>query len=171
MAQDLSWWQACWSLFLSRFNFTLSYKASSTNHVDSLSRCPDLSKGVESDNKSQILLPSRLFTDANKTLVKSNKDVHIKATEIISLDLISLIRHLYSECDLLVDIALDKLLKEGPQAMWGDLGKWIHEGRITWHNSHICFPKDDFIRQTIVKPHHDTIALGHLGRDKTLELV
>ena len=123
MACDLLWSQARWSLFLSRFDFTLSYKAGSTNHADPLSRRPDLSEGVESDNKSQILLSSKLFNNPNQTLVDSVPSVHVKATEITSLDLISLIQHLHLEHDLLVDIALNKLLKEGPQAMRGALGE------------------------------------------------
>ena len=102
---------------MSRFDFTLTYKAGSTNHADPLSRHPDLSEGVESDNKAQILLSSRLFNDSNQTLVDSTPSVHVKATEIISSDLISLIRHLRAEHELLVDVALNKLLKEGPQAM------------------------------------------------------
>ena len=107
---------------MSRFDFTLSYTASSTNHADSLSRHPDLSEEVESDNKSQILLLSRLFTNSNEILVGLDKEMHVKAAKIISLDLISLIQHLRSDCNLLVNIALNKLLKEGPQAMRGDLG-------------------------------------------------
>ena len=168
---DLSQLQACWSLFLSRFDFLLSYKARSTNHADSLSRCPDLSEGVESNNKAQTLLPARLFSDSNKTLVELNKEVHVKATKIISSDLISLIQHSYLECNLLIDIALDKLLKEGPQAMRGDLEKWTHKDGITQRNSYICVPKDNLIYWTIVKTHYDAIVVRHPGRAKTLELV
>ena len=156
---------------MSRFDFTLSYKAGSTNHADPLSRRPDLSGGVESDNKSQILLLSRLFNSSSQTLVDTIPSVHVKATEIISLDLISLIQHSCTEHELLVNVALNKLLKEGPQAMQGALGEWTHQDRITRRNGYICIPKDDLIRRTIVKTHHNAIALGHPGRAKTLELV
>ena len=114
MACNLSCQQAHWSLFLSRFNFMLSYKAGSTNHADSLSRCPDLNKGVESDNKAQILLLSRIFSNSSETLVELDKEVHIKATQITSSDLISPIQHSCSDHNLLVNVALNKLLKEGP---------------------------------------------------------
>ena len=90
-AHDLSRRQARWSLFLSRFDFTLSYKAGSTNHADPLSRHPDLSEGVESDNKLQILLLSRLFNNSSQTLADTTSSIHVKTTEIISSDLISLI--------------------------------------------------------------------------------
>ena len=116
---------------MSQFDFQLSYKAGTTNHADALSRHPDLSEGVESDNKAQTLLPSKFFTESSETLVEPDKDMHIKVTEIISLDLLTLIRHLHSEQDLLVGVALKKLLKKGPQIMKGDLGKWTYENGIT----------------------------------------
>ena len=156
---------------MSRFDFTLSYKARSTNHSDALSRHPDLSEGVESDNKSQILLPSRLFNNSSKILVNPSQNIHVKATESVSSDLISLIQHSRSEHDIITDAALTKLLREGPQAMRGDLGKWTHSDRITRQNGYICVPKDDLIRRTIIKTHHDTMAAGHPGKAKTLELV
>ena len=55
--------------------------------------------------------------------------------------------------------------------MQGALGKWTHEDGITQRDSYICVPKDDLIHRTIVKTHHDAVALGHPGRAKTLELV
>ena len=90
-ARDLSRRQARWSLFLSQFDFQLSYKAGTTNHADALSRRPDLSEGVESDNKAQTLLPSKLFSTSSKTLIHSNEDRHVKATEITLSTLLSLI--------------------------------------------------------------------------------
>ena len=69
----------------------LSYKFSSTNYVDSLSRHPDLSEKVESNNKAQTLLLSRLFSDSNKILVKSDKDMHVKAIQIVLSNLLFLI--------------------------------------------------------------------------------
>ena len=109
----------------------LSNKSSSTNHVDSLSRHPNLSEGVESNNKAQTLFLSRLFSDSSEILVESDEDIHVKATQIILSDLLSLIQHSCSDCNLLVDIALNKLLKEGPQAMYRNLEKWTYEDGIT----------------------------------------
>ncbi|ETW82813.1 hypothetical protein HETIRDRAFT_15191, partial [Heterobasidion irregulare TC 32-1] len=57
----LSQRHACWSLYLSRFNFTLSYNTGSTNHSNALFRHLDLSERMESDNKAQILLLAKLF--------------------------------------------------------------------------------------------------------------
>ena len=90
-AHDLSRRQARWSLFLSQFDFQLSYKAGTTNHANALSRHLDLGEGVESDNKAQTLLPSKLFSTSSETLINSDEDRHVKATEILSLSLLSLI--------------------------------------------------------------------------------
>ena len=171
MAWDLSRQQARWSLFLSQFDFQLSYKARTTNHADALFRHPDLNEGVESDNKAQTLLPSKLFTESSKTLVEPSKDRHVKATEIISLDILSLIQHSHAGHNLLVNVALNKLLEKGPQAMKRDLGKWTHQDRVTRRNGYTCMPKDDLLQWMIVRTHHDTMATGHLGQAKTLELV
>ena len=55
--------------------------------------------------------------------------------------------------------------------MWGALGEWTHVDGITRCNGYICIPRDDLICWTIVKTHHDAIALGYPRRAKTLELV
>ena len=60
-SQMLSHRQARWSLFLSRFNFTLIHKPGVTHHPDALSRHPDLKQGVKTDNTNQTLLNPQLF--------------------------------------------------------------------------------------------------------------
>src|SRR6201986_606782 len=49
---------------------------------------------------------------------------------------------------------------------------WIeHEnGTVTWKDR-IYVPKDDDLRQDIIRAHHDTIMMGHPGRYKTQELI
>jgi len=56
-AQKLNRRQARWTLYLSRFNFTLKHvPESKMGKVDSLSRRPDWEVGVEKDNKDQRLV-------------------------------------------------------------------------------------------------------------------
>ena len=69
----------------------LTYKSGMTNYADALSKCLDLSEGVESDNKAQTLLLSRLFSDSSEILVESDRNMHINATKIILSNLLSLI--------------------------------------------------------------------------------
>ncbi|ETW86450.1 hypothetical protein HETIRDRAFT_248170, partial [Heterobasidion irregulare TC 32-1] len=53
--------QARWSLFLSRFDFTLVHKPGITHWPDALSRHPDLKEGVKFDNENQVLLQPQIF--------------------------------------------------------------------------------------------------------------
>ena len=56
-AQKLNQRQARWSLYLSRFDFVLKHVAGkSMGRANSLSRRIDWAKGVERDNKNQIML-------------------------------------------------------------------------------------------------------------------
>ena len=69
-AQKLNQRQPRWSLYLSRFDFTLKYVASkSMGRVDSLSRKVDWAKGVERDNENQVVLKKgRVYVPKNKEL-------------------------------------------------------------------------------------------------------
>ena len=60
-SRTLSRRQARWSLFLSRFDFTLIHKPGVTHCPDALSRRPDLKRGVKTDNTDQTLLNPQLF--------------------------------------------------------------------------------------------------------------
>ena len=61
-AKKLNRRQACWALYLSRFDFHLEHKAGSLMaKADTLSRRADLKKGIESDNKDVTLLKPEFF--------------------------------------------------------------------------------------------------------------
>ena len=61
-AKKLNRRQACWVLYLSRFDFKLIHKpGSSMAKADSLSRRPDHKKGVEHDNENVTLLKPEFF--------------------------------------------------------------------------------------------------------------
>jgi hypothetical protein len=62
MAQNLTRRQACWSLYLTQFNFTLTHKPGKTMlTADSLSRRPDHEEGVNFNNCNKILLKPDFF--------------------------------------------------------------------------------------------------------------
>ena len=61
-AKKLNQQQACWALYLSRFDFHLEHKTGSLMaKADALSRCTDLKKEIESDNKDVTLLKPEFF--------------------------------------------------------------------------------------------------------------
>ena len=56
-AQKLNQRQACWALYLSRFDFMLKYvPGAKMGKVDGLSRRSDWKVGIEKDNEDQILI-------------------------------------------------------------------------------------------------------------------
>lgn len=60
--QKLTWRQARWSLYLTRFNFSLRHKPGKTMLVaDPLSKRPDHEEGVKFNNRDQILLKPEFF--------------------------------------------------------------------------------------------------------------
>ena len=61
-AKNLNRQQARWALYLSCFDFHLEHKAGSLMaKADTLSRCADLKKGIESNNKDVTLLKPEFF--------------------------------------------------------------------------------------------------------------
>ena len=56
-AQKLNWRQACWMLYLSRFDFTLKYVlGTKIGKVDGLSRRLNWKVGIEKDNDNQVFI-------------------------------------------------------------------------------------------------------------------
>ena len=60
-AQSLNCRQARWSLFLSRFQFTISHRAGSLNRADHLTWRSDHEEGVEFDNSNTTVLHPSVF--------------------------------------------------------------------------------------------------------------
>jgi len=61
-AKKLNRRQACWALYLSRFNFNLVHKPGPTmGKADALSRCADHKEGIEHDNENVVLLKPEFF--------------------------------------------------------------------------------------------------------------
>ena len=61
-AKKLNRRQACWVLYLSRFNFNLVYKPGPTmGKADTLLRRADHKEGIEHDNENVVLLKPEFF--------------------------------------------------------------------------------------------------------------
>ncbi|THH07173.1 hypothetical protein EW145_g3557 [Phellinidium pouzarii] len=161
-AKKLNRRQARWSLFLSRFNFTIIHKpGSSMSKVDLLSRRVDHKEGVEDDNKDVILLKPELF--------------HINATRqghvLINGEEQNLLKRIRKsqEWDEPVVKAVEELRKTGRKVIRGE--EWAEEQGLVLYRGKVYVPRDTQIRREIVKLHHDSTIAGHPGNWKTLELV
>ena len=61
-AKKLNRQQACWALYLSRFDFNLVHKPGPTiGKADALSRHADHKEGIEHDNENAVLLKPKFF--------------------------------------------------------------------------------------------------------------
>ena len=106
--QKLSCQQACWSLFLSQFDFTIIHKPGNMNKADALSRRPDHKEGMPSEGgEARILLDSKFFS--------------VHATRLTALDMqdTSLRQRIKNAqtYDMEVSLALEAILKNGPRSL------------------------------------------------------
>jgi hypothetical protein len=67
--------------------------------------------------------------------------------------------------------AVEKLKTLGPVKLQKGLEEWNKENRLLLHWGKIYIPKDKQLWNNIIKRYHNSLAAGHLGRHKNLELV
>jgi hypothetical protein len=160
-AKKLNRRQARWSLFLSRFHFTLHHRPGKTSlKPDALSRRPDHGKG-ENDNEDVTLLKPSFFK------IQALKQGHVLLTGEES-GLLKKIRNA-KDLDESVVKAVEEMKKSGTKKVEGE--EWSQEQGLILFRGKVYVPKDEDLRRQIVKAHHDSQVTGHPGRWKTLELV
>ena len=160
-AQKLNRRQARWSLYLSRFDFTLTHKPGKTMlKVDSLSRRADHGRG-HLDNADIVLLQPELFRiralEATVSDVRALGDkflVRIRETEDRDEAVVKAVKELRASAGLGLRNA-----------------EWEEEDGIVLFRGRIYVPLDSKLRHDIVAAHHDGPIVGHPGRWKTTETV
>ena len=145
--QKLNRRQARWVTELSQYNFTLHHRPGALNRkADLLSRRSDHDQGKD-DNKDVILLKPELFRMTQ---------VHFKAPSDELLDQIKSTKRL----DTSVKLALEKSLPD-----------WKRDGDLILYREKVYVPRDEKLRERIIRLHHDTPLVGHPGEYRTQELV
>ncbi|CAK5268475.1 unnamed protein product, partial [Mycena citricolor] len=162
-AQNLNRFQARWSLYLSRFNFTLHHQPGRLmGCLDALSCRPD--HGVASDNADVTLLRPELF--------------HVRALEglTVSGPEAPLLRDIWEaltgtpNMEEPIVLAAHELLKER-RVRSARAAEWRKEGGLLYFRGKLVVPRNNDLRRRILKQHHNIRVAGHAGRFKTLELV
>ena len=160
-AKKLNRRQARWSLFLSRFDFTLHHRPGSKSlKPDALSRRPDHGKG-QNDNDNVVLLKPSFF----QVHALNHDHVVLTGEEQGLLQRIKDSR----DYDEPVAKALELLKRSGQRSLAGE--EWSQEDNLILFRGKVYVPKDMNLRRQIVQLHHDSPVVGHPGRWKTLELV
>jgi len=160
-AQKPSRRQARWSLFLSRFDFSLHHRPGKKSlKPDALSRRSDHKKG-ENDNENVVLLKPSYFK------IQALKQGHT----ILSgpeTDLLKRIREA-KDMDEKVVKAVQELKGSSTKKIEGP--EWAEEQGLILHKGKVYVPKDKDPRRKIIELHHDAYIAGHQGKWKTIELV
>ena len=158
-AQKLNRRQARWSLYLSRFDFTLKHVAGkSMGRADSLSRRVDWVERIERDNENQVMLKKewlevrameQLVEGPEEEIVKKIKEVRDKDEEVIKV--------------------VEEMKKAGVKTLRDE--KWQIEEGLVLKEGKVYVPKNEKLRIEIIRLHHDTPIAGYGGQWKTVELV
>jgi hypothetical protein len=154
-AHKLTRRQARWSLFLSRFDFTLHHRPGKTMiRANPLSRRPDHEEGVNEDNAGQTLLKPQFFAlHAVSREHQSNID---------DSKLLDMIKTALQDNEMTK--SYKSLLASGPRKFNKSLKEWNFEKGLLLHRGKVYVPKSRELCLEILKLHHDTTLAGHPGR-------
>jgi len=156
--QKLNRRQACWALYLSRFDFTLKHvPGTRMGKADGLSRRPDWKVGVDRDNENQIVI--------KENWVHSLQEVVLEEPEV---DMLEKIKKARSRNEDVVRI-VEEMKKAKVKELQGN--EWQIEGELVLKEGKVYVPKDEELRTGVIQLHHAVPAAEHGGRWKTVELV
>jgi hypothetical protein len=161
-AKKLNRRQARWSLYLSRFDFSMHHRPGrSMGKADALSRRADHGNGSK-DNEDVVLLDPGLFA------IRAVEGLVVEGEE---KDIMKQIRQRSREGRY--EDKVTKAIKELKGGRGGTFrtAEWREENGLLFFRDRIYVPRDPELRRHIVEQHHDSRLTGHPGRWKTLELV
>ena len=148
-AQKLNQRQARWSLYLSRFDFTLRYVAGkSMGRADSLNRRVDWAEGVEKDNENQVMVKEewlevraieQLIEGPEEEIIKRIKEVRNKDEEVIKV--------------------VEKMKKVEVKMIREE--EWQIEEGLVLKEGRVYVPKDEKLRVEIIQLYHDMPIAEH----------
>jgi hypothetical protein len=148
--------QARWNEFLSRFNFKITYRPGRVHQkVDALTR---RTGEIEKDEEERKQFQSQ-------TLLKS-KNLDISATEESA--------NLWEEgyrLDPIPNQILRMLQEKVQHSRLISLADCEEIDGKLYYREKLFVPASDRLRLHLIQQHHDTPAMGHSGRTKTLELL
>ena len=143
--QNLNHRQAQWAQYLSCFSFLWSHKAGSTmGKADALSHREDHTVGVADDNKGvTVISPSQVCS------LPVIDDIRKRIFDALVTQTKTEVYHLCKEKGICEE----------------------HDGFLYDSSGQMYVPDDDSLRMHIISSHHDSSIAGHLGYQKTQELI
>ena len=148
--QKLNHRQACWALYLSRFNFTLKHVPEmKMGKTDGLNRRLDWKVGVEKVNDNQVFIKDNW--------IHSLQEVVIEGPEV---DILEKIKRTRSKDKKVVRV-VEEMKKTGVKVIKGD--EWQMEEDLVLKKRKVYVPKDEELRAEIIQVHYDVLTTGHGG--------
>jgi hypothetical protein len=158
-AQNLTWRQARWALWLSRFHFTLTHKPGKLNVLaDALSRLPDSKVHDSEDNWNVTVLKPEYFRAAATQTLHSSDDLENSVRACTSRD-------------PSVKTALSKMRSEGSRKLPDGTLEWEEVDSLIFYRGCLYIPNQLDLCREILRRCHDTPAAGHPGQHQTMEEV
>jgi len=147
-AQKLNQRQACWALYLSRFDFTLKYvPGTKMRKVDRLSRRPDWKVGIEKDNDNQVFIKDCWLYNLYEVVIKGPK-----------VDIVEKMKRARGKDKEIVRV-VKEMKRAGIKAVRRE--EWQLEGDLILKKGKVYIPKDEELRIEIIWLHHDVLVAGH----------
>src|ERR1700677_4032344 len=160
-SKKLNRWQVRWCLFLSRFDFLMTYrKGALSTKVDLLSRRSDHDQG-ENDNENIILLKPEYFRIA--ALSQGHILINTEETPLLSE-----IRKSKNYDESIVK-AIEDLKKSSTKHLRSD--EWQLKQDLILFQGKVYVFKDDNLRCKVIELHHNSLSAGHPGQWKTIKLI
>jgi len=165
--------QARWAQKLTGYNFKIVYRPGTQNgKPDALSRLPEYHPlkggGCAEENENQpiyrLLRPDQLVTVNGAQVVLSSLSVETIPQVVFHQSLLEEVFS-YGQDDPEWMAEYEKAMSKSPS----DHVEYV-DGSL-YYKGHLYIPDSLELKRTIVSKEHDTLVAGHMGQDKTVELV
>ena len=158
--RDLNCRQARWALYLSRFDFKVTYRKGESMQADALSRFAKDHVHDREDNRQVTVLGPDHFEKVAAA--------HFKPA---SLDSLGERIRLASQREAEVIEGLKSIDKKAPKALTDGTALWEEEDGYVYYKGRLYVPNVRELCRDVVKTCHDSVTTGHPGKNGTIELV
>jgi hypothetical protein len=166
--KNMEWWstmrdlnrrQARWSLYLSHFNFKVTYKKGESMQADTLSRFSKDHVSDREDNRQVQVLGPKHFCIAAVMHYAPIADVLAECIKKAS------------EREAEVIEGLKSIDKTTPKALTDGTARWEEEDGFIYYQGKLYVPNVKELCKEVVKQCHDSVTAGHPSKNGTIELV
>ena len=149
--QKLNQRQACWVLYLSRFDFTLKHVPDTKmGKADGLSRKPNQKVEIENNNNNQTLIKEQWIRNLTEVVIEGPK-----------VDIVEKIKKARSKNEKVVRVVEE--MKTGVKVLQGDEQQIDRE--LVLKEEKMYVPKDEKLRVEIIWLHHDIPVMIYWQQD------